>query len=199
MRAHSSLRLGTLHGTTPELLASPWYCAWGFCMVWEAGSPTRRPLLPLNAGTAEPVRVSPPEAVAYLLELSAQAVLDGYKGQARAERGFRFLKDPQFLASSLSLKKPERIMALLMVMTVCLLVYAALEYRIRTALKEQAATFPDQKGKRIQTPPARWVFHYFVGIHVLYIPGQGLMILNLTDEHQHLLQLLGKRYAWFYR
>ena len=128
-----------------------------------------------------------------------QAVLDGYKGQARAERGFRFLKDPQFLASSLYLKKPERIMALLMVMTVCLLVYAALEYRIRTALKEHAATFPDQKGKRIQHPTARWVFHYFVGIHVLYIPGQGLMILNLTDEHQHLLQLLGKRYAWFYR
>ena len=132
-------------------------------------------------------------------QLSAQAVLDGYKGQARAERGFRFLKDPQFLASSLYLKKPERIMALLMVMTVCLLVYAALEYRIRTALKEHAATFPDQKGKRIQNPTARWVFHYFVGIHVLYIPGQGLMILNLTDEHQHLLQLLGKRYAWFYR
>jgi transposase len=132
-------------------------------------------------------------------QVSAQAVLDGDKGQARAERGFRFLKDPQFLASSLYLKKPERIMALLMVMTVCLLVYAALEYRIRTALKEHAATFPDQKGKRIQNPTARWVFHYFVGVHVLFIPGQGLMILNLTDEHQHLLQLLGKRYAWFYR
>ena len=68
-------------------------------------------------------------------QLSAQAVLDGYKGQGEAERGFRFLKDPQFLASSLYLKKPERIMALLMVMTVCLLVYAALEYRIRTALE----------------------------------------------------------------
>src|SRR5215470_5340227 len=79
MRAHSSLRLGTLHGTTPELLASPWYCAWGFCMVWEAGSPTRRPLLPLNAGTAEPVRVSPPEAVAYLLELlDAERVCDRF-------------------------------------------------------------------------------------------------------------------------
>src|SRR5262245_44932690 len=73
MRAHSSLRLGTLHGTTPELLASPGYCAWGFCMVWEVGSPTRRLLLPLNAGTAEPVRVSPPEAVAYLLELFQDA------------------------------------------------------------------------------------------------------------------------------
>ena len=132
-------------------------------------------------------------------QLSAQAVLDGYKGQARAERGFRFLKDPHFLASSLYLKKPERVMALLMVMTVCLLVYAALEYRIRHALKEHEATFPDQKGKRIQAPTARWVFHYFVGIHVLYIPGQGLFVLNLTDEHLHLLQLLGKRYVWFYR
>ena len=46
-------------------------------------------------------------------QLSPQAVLDGYKGQAQAERGFRFLKDPQFLASSLYLKKPQRIMALL--------------------------------------------------------------------------------------
>jgi transposase len=126
-------------------------------------------------------------------------VLDGYTGQAQAERGFRFLKAPQFLAASRALKKPERIMARLMGMTVGLLVYAALDYRIRMVLQEHAATFPDQKGKRIQHPTARWVFHYFVGIHVLYIPGQGLIILNLTDEHQHLLQLLGKRYAWFYR
>src|SRR5262249_4486963 len=69
MRAHSSLRLGTLRGTTPELLASPWYCTWAFVGFGKRGSPTRRPLLPLNAGTAEPVRVSPPEAVAYPLEL----------------------------------------------------------------------------------------------------------------------------------
>jgi transposase len=131
--------------------------------------------------------------------LPPQELLAGYKGQVHAERGFRFLKDPQFLASSLYLKKPERIMALLMVMTVCLLVYAALEYRIRKALTDHEATFPDQKGKRIPNPTARWVFHYFVGIHVLYLPGQGLFVLNLTDEHQHLLQLLGKRYEWFYR
>jgi hypothetical protein len=51
----------------------------------------------------------------------------------------------------------------------------------------------------MQNPTARWVFHSFVGIHVLSIPGQGLMMLNLTDEPWHLLQLLGKRYAWFYR
>jgi transposase len=132
-------------------------------------------------------------------QLPPQEVLQGYKGQVQAERGFRFLKDPQFLTSSLYLKKPERIMALLMVMTICLLVYAALEYRIRKALKEHEATFPDQKGKRIQNPAARWVFHYFVGIHVLYLPQQWPVVINLTEEHQHLLQLLGNRYAWFYR
>jgi transposase len=131
--------------------------------------------------------------------LAPQEVLEGYKGQKHAERGFRFLKDPQFLASSLYRKKPERIMALLMVMTVCLLVYAALEYRIREALKDHEAMFPDQKGKRIQNPSARWVFHYFVGLHVGLIPGQWPLVINLTEEHQQLLQLLGDRYAWFYR
>src|SRR6516164_8061877 len=78
-------------------------------------------------------------------------------------------------------------------------VYAALESRMRTALKEHAAPLPDHKGQRLQHPTARWVFHSFVGIHVLFIPGQGLMVLNLTDEPLHLLQLLGKRYVLFYR
>jgi transposase len=50
--------------------------------------------------------------------LSPRALLTGDKGQVQAERGFRFLKDPQFFAASLYLKKPARIMALFMVMTV---------------------------------------------------------------------------------
>ena len=125
-------------------------------------------------------------------QLPPHEVLAGYTGQVRAERGLRFLKDPQFLASSLYLKKPERIMALLMVMTVCLLGYAALEYRIRTALKAQEATFPDQKGKPVQNPTARWVFHCFVGMHLLSVSGQWPLGLKLTEEHGNLLKLLGK-------
>ena len=46
-------------------------------------------------------------------------LLEAYQGPQHAERGFRFLKSPECLAASLSLKKPERIMALLRVMTVC--------------------------------------------------------------------------------
>jgi transposase len=131
-------------------------------------------------------------------QLPPQELLDGYKGQSQAERGFRFLKDPQFLASSLYLKKPERIMALLMIMTVCLLVYAALEYRIRTALRDHGATFPDQKGQPVQNPTARWIFHYFVGIHLLSVSGQWPLVLNLTEEHGNLLKLLGQPYMQLY-
>lgn len=124
-------------------------------------------------------------------------ILAGYKGQARVERGFRFLKDPMFLASSLFLKNEKRIMALLMVMTVCLLVYAALEYRIREGLREQGKSFPDQKGKPTQRPTARWVFERFVGIHVLLVMGQEL-VLNLQEWHETIIEVLGPRYVRYY-
>ena len=58
-------------------------------------------------------------------QLPPRELLTGDTGQVHAERGCRFLKAPQFLAASLYLKKPERIMALFMVMTVGLFVYAA--------------------------------------------------------------------------
>jgi transposase len=125
-------------------------------------------------------------------QLTPKELLEGYKGQVQAERGFRLMKDPSFLASSLYLKKPERIMALFMVMTVCLLVYPALEYRIRQALKAHEATCPDQNGKQIRNPTAHWVLHYFVGIHLLCQAGQWPIVLNLTEDHQHLLRLLGR-------
>ncbi len=89
-------------------------------------------------------------------------------------------------------------MTLLMVMTVCLLVYAALEYRIRKALKDHGATFPNQKGQPVQNPTARWVFRYFVGIHVLLIPGERPLVLNLAGEHQCWLRLLGNPYMGLY-
>jgi hypothetical protein len=53
---------------------------------------------------------------------------------------------------------------------------------MRKGRKDYEATFPDQKGKRIQNPTARWVFHDFVGIHLLLIHGQQPLVLNLTAE-----------------
>lgn len=57
----------------------------------------------------------------------------GYKGQAHAEGGCRFLKDPLVFVSSLFVKQPCRIQGLLMVMTWALLVYAVAQRRLRQA------------------------------------------------------------------
>ena len=102
-------------------------------------------------------------------QLDDQALIAAYKDQQMIERGFCFLKDPLFMASTRFLKSPQRVMALMMIMTLCLLVYAALAYRIREALKTQQETFPNQKGRPISNPTARWVFQVFGGIHVLVI------------------------------
>jgi len=132
-------------------------------------------------------------------QLTEEEIMRRYKkDQQKVERGFRFLKDPQFLASTLFLKKPERIMALLMIMTLSLLIYATLEHRIRTALEENNETFPNQKGKPIKNPTARWIFQLFSGIHVLAINHNKILVLNLKEKHQQILRLLGKRFQKIY-
>ena len=70
--------------------------------------------------------------------LDDATMLEVYKAQnVSVERGFRFLKDPLFFANSLYLEKPQRIMALLMVMGLSLLVYALAERWVRQELKNK--------------------------------------------------------------
>ena len=69
--------------------------------------------------------------------MTMDKMLSTYKEQQSVEKGFRFLKSPDFLTNSIFLKKPERIEALLMVMTTCLMIYASLEHQIRKKLKEK--------------------------------------------------------------
>src|SRR6266446_7038461 len=66
---HDRASLIALWSGVPPVHCSP-RCAWGWGVAWDAGLPHKTLLQPPNAGTAEPVRVSPPEAMAYLLELS---------------------------------------------------------------------------------------------------------------------------------
>ncbi len=129
-------------------------------------------------------------------------ILNTYQGQVKVERGFRFLKDPLFLANTIFLKKEERVMAVMMVMTLCLLVYAALEYRIRHLLQAHMLTIPDQKGRPTATPTARWVFQSFLDVSLLsiYLPDEipRVLCLNLRLELRSLLKLLGPSYASIY-
>ena len=75
-------------------------------------------------------------------KLDMKGLLAHYKSQQSVERDFRFLKSPEFLTSAIFLKSAKRIEALLMIMTCCLMVYAALEHKIRESLKTVPAFFP---------------------------------------------------------
>jgi transposase len=128
--------------------------------------------------------------------LSAATMLSVYKAQGlTVERGFRFLKDPMFFADSLFLKKPSRIMALLMVMGLSLLIYALAERKLRRALAANKQTIPDQRGSPTQRPTMRRVFQMFEGIDLLIImvSGQviGRQVLNLQPVHEQIVSLLG--------
>lgn len=122
--------------------------------------------------------------------LSMQFILDEYKSQQAVERGFRFLKSPDFLTSSLFLKKPERIEALLMLMTCSLMVYAGMEHLVCQKLVEKNASFPDMKYKPTQRPTARWVFFCFQGISVLIINNATKVVTNMLDRQKILLDCL---------
>ncbi len=94
--------------------------------------------------------------------LSDQQLVTMYKEQGGVERGFRFLKDPLFLASSVFVKKPERLIALSLIMVLCLLVYPVAEIRLRARLAEIEQTIPEQVHKPTARPTMRWVFQCFI-------------------------------------
>ena len=61
-------------------------------------------------------------------KLGAIEAINLYKSQGQSvERGFRFLKDPMFFAHSLFLRKPSRLMSLMMIMTFSMLFQACLK------------------------------------------------------------------------
>jgi transposase len=134
-------------------------------------------------------------------KLTDEALLAVYKDQGGVERGFRFLKDPLFLASSVFVKKPSRLIALSFIMVLCLLIYRLAEHRLRQRLQQSEQTIPNQLNKPTDTPTMRWVFQCFEGIELLHIRiGSTFQtrVLRLQPLHHKILRLLGPAYQQFY-
>src|SRR2546422_5671560 len=134
-------------------------------------------------------------------KLSHEQVYLTYKEQGGVERGFRFLKDPLFLASSVFVKKPERVIALSFIMVLCLLVYRLAEQLLRRQLLATEQTVPNQITKPTTRPTMRWIFHCFEGIDLLHIrigSRWQTQALGLQALHQQILRLLGPVYSQFY-
>ena len=154
----------------------------------------------VNVETVETLKRSKGKFVIATNELDATllddaTILSVYKAQnVSVERGFRFLKDPLFFASGLFLEKPQRIMALLMIMGLSLLIYALAERCLRTELVKQQQTLPNQVGKPTQNPTLRRIFQMFEGIDVLLIQQnehRQRSIVNLKPVHLQIINILG--------
>ena len=133
--------------------------------------------------------------------LTTQELLQNYKGQQSVERGFRFLKEPAFMTSSVFLKSQERIAALGMIMCLCLLVYMIAQRYLRNRLEQARSSIPNQLGKETRTPTMRWVFQLFEGIHLLIQKtrsGFKEIILNMNPVRRHVLAILGPQFEKIY-
>jgi transposase len=135
-------------------------------------------------------------------QLSDREVIAAYKGQAQAEGGFRFLKDPLFFVSSFFVKKPCRIQGLLMVMTFALLVYSVTQRRLRRQLAHQNETVPNQINQPTARPTLRWVFQLLAGIHRVRATVQGKvhdLIEGLNEVKIKILRLFGEEVCRLYQ
>lgn len=135
--------------------------------------------------------------------LDAGQVIEAYKNQnASVESGFRFLKDPQFFTASFFIKKPSRIMALLMIMTLSLLVYSVAQRHLRQQLIKKNETLPNQINQPTQKPTLRWVFQLMEGIDVIYIKTDYAvqrLISGLKDIHQKIIRFFFKPIRLMYQ
>lgn len=129
---------------------------------------------------------------------TGQMMLTEYKEQQQVEGGFRFIKDPWFMVDSIFLKSPKRIEALMMVMTLCLLVYNIAQYKLRQSLITKDDTVPNQLGKEIKNPTMRWIFQIMEGIGIIRFFDEGLckpvkeMITNLNTLRKKIIYHFGE-------
>ena len=171
--------------------------------VWQVEAQVTRDLAALERAALRQACFLVATNVLDPAQLSDQELIATYQEQHSVERGFAFLKDPLFLASSVFVKKPERIVALSLVMVLCLLVYRLAEQRLREQLATTGQTIPSQVNQPTARPTLRWVFQCFEGVDLLHIrhgpdPTQAI-VLRLQPLHQQILALLGPSYTEFYK
>ena len=131
-------------------------------------------------------------------ELSSSEILKAYKNQQSCERGFRFIKDPLFLASHVYVKNAKRVEVMGVIMGLCLLVYSIGQRMIRKELERKKEAIKNQVKKLTSRPTLRWIFQYFQGIHVIKIEEEE-WINNLNEERKKILSFLSENCRKYYQ
>lgn len=134
-------------------------------------------------------------------KLPDQDILKEYKAQSGTEKGFKFIKNNTFEVDSVFLKKDSRIEALMMIMTLCLMVYGFAEYNVRTKLVAAKATIPGPDGRELKKPSLKRIYQLFTGIQEVAINLGGVIshaVSNITGIVKQILGYFGKRASEIY-
>ena len=121
-------------------------------------------------------------------------MLKCYKSQASTESGFGFIKGNDFQVSSIFLKNPSRVAALMVIMTLCLMIYSIAQHRLREGVKANKETVPDQKNNETSTSTLSRVFRLFIGIQLLNISSPEIdqtIVINMNHVRIKIVKLFG--------
>ena len=116
--------------------------------------------------------------------------------QSGTESGFKFIKDDTFQVDSVFLKTPERINALMAVMTLCLMIYGVTQYELRQSLQEKGETVLNQAKKPTDKPSLKWIYFLFRVVNEFKICIDGKIkkiVVNVNGRLQKILKHFGKR------
>lgn len=133
--------------------------------------------------------------------LDNHSILKQYKEQSCVESGFKFIKNNMFELDSFFLKTPARITALMMVMTLCLMVYNFAQYNLRKCLEEHDEVLPNQVGKPIKNPTMKWISELMNVIAVVTIISNNQkhrIVTNVKSVHQRIIAYFGKHALTIY-
>lgn len=128
-------------------------------------------------------------------------LLATYKRNSVIERNWRCCKNPKFFVDSIYLKSPSRIDALLWLMSIALLVYAAMEYKIRKVMRENSLEIPSIVKGRVEKQPTMIRLLQYVGnsrISVVKASNGPVYITNLKPPLQNILIALGEKWCEYF-
>ena len=94
------------------------------------------------------------------------------------------------MVSSFCVKSRRRIETLMMVMTLCLMVYNFAQFRARQALQETNETLLNQVGKPINNPTLKWIFQIMEGISIVKTSTEAI-ITNIDVLRCKIIRLFG--------
>jgi len=98
--------------------------------------------------------------------------------------------------SSFYLKTPSRIGALMMIMTLCLMVYNFAQYKMRKCIEENDEVLPNQVGKPVKNPTIKWVaelMHMIAVVTIITPEGTERVVTNVKKVHQRIIAYFGEQ------